>query len=577
MAVGKVHGCKGGAGDSLAYLTQQEKQGHQREENWTHGLNMAGEDQQEWLQEMEARRALNERCEKPYAHLSVSFDPEKEGQDITNQRIFDYAEKYLKKMGLKDHQAIMVVHRDTEHPHVHILANRIGEDGKAWNDSFSRLRSVEAVKETSAEFGYDIVKQKHDLSLNRGDIERLGRGQTSWKAEIQTRVTDAIERSNGKWEDFKHRLEDNGVETRINANKTGLSYRLKDIQDEHGEDIVMKASKIGKKYQLPALEEKLETRLQYVIERELSLKEAWKNGDDLDYKQTLDEAIKEDRNYGEKHTRAVERTFDGEIRRHESPLDLGADDRRNSEIRLSARQESQRLESELRLDAGGLEAKRDTNDERLRAVEEGDRRALERHGRSEIQSGSGFDDEFRPGKEALELREKESREKFLHVDDPDSVSAVDRIRDLADEDKIRRFIVEVGRVSGQPTDHLRPDQRFKAYEQEAEKLVVQEVMKEAPEELKKACLSHDAKAFSEAVFGHVMHEAIRQEAGKEVEFLASLSRSESGKEASQKALNFAISLVPGGSLVNIARAAAKVELEMEREAEPKQKIDGLSL
>ena len=38
----------------------------------------------------------------------------------------------LEKMGLADRQAVMIAHRDTEHPHVHVVVNRVSvEDGRA--------------------------------------------------------------------------------------------------------------------------------------------------------------------------------------------------------------------------------------------------------------------------------------------------------------------------------------------------------------------------------------------------------------------------------------------------------------
>ena len=38
-------------------------------------------------------------------------------------------------LGFENNQYVAIFHKDTEHPHIHIVANRVGYDGKTVSDS----------------------------------------------------------------------------------------------------------------------------------------------------------------------------------------------------------------------------------------------------------------------------------------------------------------------------------------------------------------------------------------------------------------------------------------------------------
>src|SRR5690606_17969862 len=67
--------------------------------------------------------------------------------------------RFIKEMQLKERQAIAFVHRDKAHTHIHIYVNRIGFDGKAYNDSFIGKRSQLAAENVAKEMGLTTVKE----------------------------------------------------------------------------------------------------------------------------------------------------------------------------------------------------------------------------------------------------------------------------------------------------------------------------------------------------------------------------------------------------------------------------------
>ena len=62
-------------------------------------------------------------------------------------------------MKLEERQAIAFVHRDKQHTHIHLYVNRIGFDGKAYNDSYIGKRSQQAAHQVAKEMGLTTVRE----------------------------------------------------------------------------------------------------------------------------------------------------------------------------------------------------------------------------------------------------------------------------------------------------------------------------------------------------------------------------------------------------------------------------------
>jgi hypothetical protein len=63
-------------------------------------------------------------------HLTINFDP---ADPVTPERMQAVADRVLADLGLAEHQALPVAHRDRTHPHTHIMVTRVHpETGPAW-------------------------------------------------------------------------------------------------------------------------------------------------------------------------------------------------------------------------------------------------------------------------------------------------------------------------------------------------------------------------------------------------------------------------------------------------------------
>ena len=63
-------------------------------------------------------------------HISLSFAPE-DTPKLSDKLMADIAREYLRRMGIVNTQYIMGTHHDKPHPHVHIVYNRVDNDGNA--------------------------------------------------------------------------------------------------------------------------------------------------------------------------------------------------------------------------------------------------------------------------------------------------------------------------------------------------------------------------------------------------------------------------------------------------------------
>ena len=77
-------------------------------------------------------RKLSRRVEKPVLHLSMRLAP---GETLDKNKLLDIAGEMVKEMGVANNQYVVIQHRDTKEQHIHIVANRVGYDGKAASSS----------------------------------------------------------------------------------------------------------------------------------------------------------------------------------------------------------------------------------------------------------------------------------------------------------------------------------------------------------------------------------------------------------------------------------------------------------
>lgn len=80
---------------------------------------------------------LSRRIQKPVFHFTLSLA---HGESLSKNQLIEIAQACTEAYKVDQHQYAVVLHKDTHAQHIHIVANRVGYDGKVASDSNSYLR-----------------------------------------------------------------------------------------------------------------------------------------------------------------------------------------------------------------------------------------------------------------------------------------------------------------------------------------------------------------------------------------------------------------------------------------------------
>jgi hypothetical protein len=116
---------------------------------------MAGRTPRELASEFGVLRRLNPKLTKAVAHLMLS--PAPGDPALTDEQWQAIAQHYIGAMGFANAPWIAVVHQDTDHQHMHLMASRIGFNGKTISDANDFRKSEAVVRQIEAQFGLAAV------------------------------------------------------------------------------------------------------------------------------------------------------------------------------------------------------------------------------------------------------------------------------------------------------------------------------------------------------------------------------------------------------------------------------------
>jgi len=98
-------------------------------------------------------RQLNPNLGQAVWHTSLSFNPDDAAQ-LDSIKMLAIAQGYVQKMGLDKTQYVVIRHHDQpDNQHLHIIANRVGDDGQTIKDGHNFYHSKQALKELIQEHG----------------------------------------------------------------------------------------------------------------------------------------------------------------------------------------------------------------------------------------------------------------------------------------------------------------------------------------------------------------------------------------------------------------------------------------
>jgi hypothetical protein len=249
--------------------------------DWMEARNLETEDPQAAAAVMDATAAQNVRCKKPVYHFVLSFDPKdaKRGK-VPPEVMRGIAGEAVDRLGLNEHQMLIYAHKDTDHPHMHFLVNRIHpQTGKAFDRHNDGRRLAGLCREIARERGLNIPRERERIRERVDDFdlveslkkqseqpapERIPEGEY-WQAKKEERAPQvAMDKADVKnlrekiqghffnasdWQDLTARLGAQGVylerkgqglilargDAYAKLSQMGKGVRLGDLEDRFGE------------------------------------------------------------------------------------------------------------------------------------------------------------------------------------------------------------------------------------------------------------------------------------------------------------------------------------------------------
>jgi hypothetical protein len=248
------------SGRRFGGLARYLKSGHSGHEldrvAWSAGRNLPTDDPEIAAQLMQATADANPRVQKPSYHLSLSFDPT---DQVDRQKMEMAADRVLNALGLAEHQAVIVAHKDRDHAHVHIMVNRVHPDtGVAWERWQDRPKIEQELRAIERDLGLRQVPGR--LHREQG-IEPPDRSRhTAGELRVQDRsgVIPFVDRVREHQADLRAARSWSELDDRLQAHGLRLEPKGQGLVITDGTDH-MKASRLARDFSVNRLEEKFET------------------------------------------------------------------------------------------------------------------------------------------------------------------------------------------------------------------------------------------------------------------------------------------------------------------------------
>jgi hypothetical protein len=181
------------------------------------------------------QRKMRPELGKAVGHLVLSWS-KVDLFKLSDEIMVERAKEYMEKVGIRNTQYVIVRHSDRDHPHLHLVYNRVDNNGKTITDKNNFARNIKACKEITLKYGYHLGEGK-DL-VNRQALKG--------KEKIRYELYDAIKVAMKTATTWK------GMEAELAKQGIGIAYKLrsgtKEVQGisfEKG-DIKMKGSAIDR-------------------------------------------------------------------------------------------------------------------------------------------------------------------------------------------------------------------------------------------------------------------------------------------------------------------------------------------
>jgi hypothetical protein len=197
------------------------------------------------------QRKMRPELGKAVGHLVLSWSRE-DLSKLSHNIMVERAKEYMDKVGIRNTQFVVVRHHDREHPHLHVIYNRVDNNGNTITDKNNFAKNVKACKEITLKYGYHIGEGK----------EQVNRQALKGKEKIRYELFDAIKAALKRSTDWKQ------LEANLKKQGIGIAYKyrssssdMQGISFEKG-DIKIKGSAVDRSLSYARINTQLNRNLQ---------------------------------------------------------------------------------------------------------------------------------------------------------------------------------------------------------------------------------------------------------------------------------------------------------------------------
>jgi len=229
--------------------------------------NMGGKTVDQLSEEFRIIRGLRPNLKKACSHVILSI-PHRDDyhEHLDDDQFTEIAERWLEQMGYSGSQYAIARHHDTQHEHLHIIANRIRPDRSVVSDSFDHTRSQVVTRRLEHEFGLEPTPCANEqiaqrvrgegieamVSDRKAQSQRQKHhesGNPSVKEQLQRKIDEAC-RDKPTMSQLIGRLQRQGVKVHPTFSTKGL---FREAVAFELDDVKIAGNKLGKAYSFPGL------------------------------------------------------------------------------------------------------------------------------------------------------------------------------------------------------------------------------------------------------------------------------------------------------------------------------------
>ena len=205
------------------------------------------------IQSFITQASMNSQVSKPVCHISLDFSAQDKDK-LSNQLMVQIARDYMKQMGIVNTQYVIGRHFDKEHPHIHLVYNRVDNNGKTITDSNDRFRSEKICKE---------LTERHKLYFATGKEnvkEHRLKEPDKTKYEIYNSLKTLVPKCKN-WKQLQLELKKNGINTEFKTK--GNSDEVQGVRFEKN-GYLFNGSKVDKMFSYSKIDYQLNQNIEQI-------------------------------------------------------------------------------------------------------------------------------------------------------------------------------------------------------------------------------------------------------------------------------------------------------------------------